>query len=255
MRLVRSDGGFSSLLTVALNGSRTPAEHPAIPRSPEEIATAAQASVEAGAQIIHLHAYNAAGEETFEAEFCTAAIQAVRAVCPDTPISLTTSEDIEPDPKRRLELIAGWTELPELVTANQGEAGIVELCEHLMSRGVGIEAGLLKLSDARAFVRSGIVDRCIRVLIEPLDADPADAVAHAAAMEQVLMDAEVSLEQMHHGDGIASWAVNERALLHGHGIRTGLEDTIVLPDGRVASDNAELVRAAALMIYDKRNNR
>lgn len=242
------------LLAVALNGSRTAAEHPAIPRTPQEIATAAQASVEAGAQIIHLHAYDAAGVETLEAEVCAAAIQAVRAVCPEVPISLTTSEDIESDPKRRLELIAAWTELPELVTANQGEEGIVELCEHLMSRGVGIEAGLLKLSDAHGFVRSGIVDRCVRVLIEPLDADPADAVAHAAAMEQVLLEAGVSLEQMHHGDGIACWAVNDRALLRGHGIRTGLEDTIVLPDGRVASDNAELVRTAALIIYNMRND-
>jgi uncharacterized protein (DUF849 family) len=41
--------------------------------------------------------------------------------------------------------------------------------------------------------------------------------------------------------------VNERALARGHGIRTGLEDTPVLPDGRPAPDNAALVRAAALM--------
>ena len=96
--------------------------------------------------------------------------------------------------------MAGWTELPELVTANQGEPGILELCEHLLARGVGIEAGLLRLDDARAFVGSGIADRCVRVLIEPLDAEPGTAVAHAAAMEQVVLDAGVELEQVHHGD-------------------------------------------------------
>ena len=88
---------------------------------------------------------------------------------------------------------------------------------------------------------------CVRVLVEPLDADPRDAVAHAAAMEEVLDRAGIELEQVHHGDGVASWAVNERALGRGHGIRTGLEDTPVLPDGRPALDNAALVRAAALM--------
>jgi uncharacterized protein (DUF849 family) len=138
--------------------------------------------------------------------------------------------------------------LPELVTANQGEAGIVELCELLIARGVGIEAGLLSADDARKFVRSGLVDRCVRVLVEPLDANPDDAVAHAAAMEEILVRAGVELEQVHHGDGIASWAVTTRALARGHGIRTGLEDTPVLPDGRPAPNNAALVGAAAAMI-------
>ena len=127
--------------------------------------------------------------------------------------------------------MAGWTELPELVTANQGEPGIVELCEHLVGRGVGIEAGLLTRSDADAFVRSGLALRCTRALIEPLELDPDEAVAHAAAMEEVLEEADITLEQVHHGDMLASWAVNERGLRRGHGIRTGLEDTTLLPDG------------------------
>jgi uncharacterized protein (DUF849 family) len=82
-------------------------------------------------------------------------------------------------------------------------------------------------------------------MIEPLDASAEDATAHAAAMEAALIDAGVDLEQVHHGEGIASWAVNRRALARGHGIRTGLEDTPVLPDGRLAAGNGELVAAAA----------
>jgi hypothetical protein len=42
-------------------------------------------------------------------------------------MSLSTSAAIEPE--RRTALIAAWTELPDLVTANQGEEGILELCE------------------------------------------------------------------------------------------------------------------------------
>jgi len=235
-------------LEVALNGSRSTTEHPAIPRTPDELAKESRAAVDAGAQVVHLHAYDSAGVETMAAAPCAAAVRAVRAACPDVPISLTTSAAIEPDPNRRLESIAGWTELPDLVTANQGEAGIVELCDHLVDRGVGIEAGLLGLADAEAFVRAGVADRCVRVLIEPLDPDPGDAVAHAAAMEQVVVRAGIALEQVHHGDGVASWAVAARAVEQGHGIRTGVEDTTVLPDGRQAPDNAALVRAAAAMI-------
>jgi uncharacterized protein (DUF849 family) len=238
-------GPSPPLLEAALNGSR---EHPRAPRTPAELARAARACVDAGARVLHLHPYDAAGLETLAAGPCAAALEAVRAACSGVPVSLSTSAEIEPDPRRRLALVESWTELPELVTANQGETGIVELCERLVARGVGIEAGLLSLADAEAFVRSGIADRCVRVLVEPLDADPQAAVAHAAAMEQVLEDAGIDLEQVHHGDGIASWAVNERALERGHGIRTGLEDTAVLPDGTPVPDNAALVRAAAAMI-------
>ena len=232
------------MLQAALNGARTDDEHPAIPRTADELASAAHAAVDAGADLVHVHAFDESGVETLAGDACGAALRAIRAMCPGVPISLTTSAAIEPDPRRRLALVHGWTELPHLVTANQGEDGIVELCDHLVERGVGIEAGLLGLEDAHRFVRAGIATRCVRVLVEPLDADPGTAVAHAAAMETVLADAGIGLEQVHHGDGIASWAVNRRALERGHGIRTGLEDTTVLPDGRLAADNADLVRAA-----------
>jgi len=176
-------------------------------------------------------------------------VQAIREACPGAPISQTTALYIaDDDPRQRLALVAGWTELPEVVTANQGEEGIVELCEHLLERGVGIEAGLLSVADAEAFVDSPIARRCTRVLIEPLGADPEAAVAHAAAIEAVLSHASISLEQVHHGDLIASWTVSERGARRGHGIRTGLEDTTVLPDGTLAQDNAELVRAAVQLL-------
>jgi uncharacterized protein (DUF849 family) len=235
-------------LQAALNGDR---EHPATPRTPDALAAEGRAAVDAGAQYLHLHPFDESGRQTLEAEPCAAALRAVRAACPGVPISLSTSADIEPDPERRLALVAAWTELPELVTANQGEAGILELCELLIERGVGIEAGLLSLSDAHTFTASGIADRCVRALIEPLDADPDDAVAHAAAMEDALVAGGVQLEQVHHGDGIASWAVNRRAAARGHGLRTGLEDTPVLPDGRTASGNGELVAAAAALLLGR----
>lgn len=239
---------MSPLLKACLNGSRTDAEHPAIPRTPAELAAEGRAAADAGAQALHLHPYDSEGAETLAAEPCAAALHAVRDACPGIPISLSTSADIEHDPHRRLELVAGWTDLPDLVTANQGEPGILELCEHLIGRGVGIEAGLLTLDDARAFVAAGIADRCVRAMVEPLDADPAAAVAHAAAIEQALSDAGITLEQVHHGDDVATWHVMERAVSRGHGIRVGLEDTTVLPDGRRPAGNAELVRAAAAML-------
>jgi uncharacterized protein (DUF849 family) len=236
------------LLEVALNGHRTVADHPAVPHTSEEIAREARASVLAGGQVLHIHAYGENRSETLEAGPCAAMLRAVRSVCPGVPISMTTAAYLEPDPERRLALVAAWTELPDLVTANQGEEGIVELCEHLLVRGVGIEAGLLEVGDAEAFVGSRIESRCTRVLVEPLDADPDAAVTHAAAIEDVLSQASSSLEQVHHGDMIASWAVSERGARRGHGIRTGIEDTTLMPDGTLAPDNATLVGAAVELL-------
>lgn len=85
-------------------------------------------------------------------------------------------------------------------------------------------------------------------MVEPLEPDPDDAVVLAGAIERTLAEGGVGLEQVHHGYSIASWAVNRRAAARGHGIRTGLEDTAVLPDGRVASGNGELVEAAAALL-------
>jgi uncharacterized protein (DUF849 family) len=233
-------------LQAALNGDSI---HPAAPRTPAAIAEAARAAVDAGAQSVHVHAFDDAGLETLEGAACAKVLRAIRVRCPETPISLTTSAAIVGDPGERFRIVEAWGEMPDLATANQGEPGIADLCELLLSRGVGIEAGLLSGEDARAFVLSGLASRCRRVLVEPLDADSDVAVHHAAQMEDIVVSAGITLEQVHHGYGPACWAVNRRGLDRGHGIRTGLEDITLLPDGRPARDNADLVAAAARLIH------
>lgn len=232
-------------LQVALNGDSV---HPATPRTPQAIAEAALASVNAGAHSVHVHAFDEAGRETLEPGACGQVLRAIRARCPGLPISLTTSAAIVPDPAERLRLIQGWEELPDLVTTNQGERGIVPLSHYLLSRGVEIEAGLLTVGDAHAFVASGLAAHCRRVMIEPLELDPDISLSNAAAMEAIVQAAGITLEQVHHGYGIACWAVNQRGLERGHGIRTGLEDITLLPDGSPARDNTALVVAAQQMI-------
>ena len=237
-------------MQAALNGDRI---HPAAPRTPTTIADAARAAVNAGAQSVHVHAFDDAGRETLDGVACARVLRAIRSLCPDTPISLTTSAAIVANPRERFSIVEAWEEMPDLVSANQGEPGIAELCELLLSRGVAIEAGLLTIEDARAFVRSGLAERCRRVLIEPLDLDPDVAVRHAAAMEDMVVSAGIALEQVHHGYGAACWEVNRRGLASGHGIRTGLEDVTVLPDGTPARDNAALVAAAMDLISHSAN--
>jgi uncharacterized protein (DUF849 family) len=207
----------------------------------------------AGANGIHVHAFDSAGRETLDGAACAAVLRNIRRLCPDTPISLTTSATIVPEPRDRLKIVAAWDDLPDLVTANQGEAGIVDLCKLLLARGVQIEAGLLTVNDAIAFVKSGLAPHCRRILIEPLEIDINVALRNAAAMEDIVVAAGITLEQVHHGYGIACWAVNRRALARGHGLRTGLEDVTVLPDNSAARDNAALVTAAVELMHGKKD--
>ncbi|WP_344203471.1 3-keto-5-aminohexanoate cleavage protein, partial [Aeromicrobium alkaliterrae] len=88
---------------VALNGGTV---HPAMPLTPDQIAEDAAACVAAGANLLHLHAYDDDGVETLAEPAVTRVIQAVRRRCPGVPISMTTFAQIEPDPARRLETIA-----------------------------------------------------------------------------------------------------------------------------------------------------
>jgi uncharacterized protein (DUF849 family) len=70
------------------------------------------------------------------------------------------------------------------------------------------------------------------------------AVATAQATDAALDAAGIASPRVHHGFGLATWDVLRRAKALGHGWRVGFEDTLVLPDGRPAASNAELVSAA-----------
>lgn len=232
-------------LQVALNGG---VGDDRMPRTPPETARQAAASVAAGATSIHLHAYDDDGVETLEAGFVAATLTAVRARCPGVPVNMTTFADVEPDPGRRHALVSGWTVLPDLVPANQGEDGIGELAAMLAARGVGVEACLLSDRDTELFLARGRWDRYQRVFVEPVSTDADRAVADAARTARALTDAGCGLEQVHHGVGVATWSVLAQAVRLGHGLRVGLEDTDVLADGTPVPDNAGLVAAAAALL-------
>lgn len=241
-------------LQAAINGAR---KDPLVPRTPTELADEARAAVDAGADSIHFHAYEADGTETLDPEPCAEALTAVRDLCPDTPLALTTSAMIEPDPERRIERIAAWTEVPDFVSANVFDPGFVDLCEVLLDRGVGFEACLWSEKHVETLVETGLDSACERIVVEAILTDPDKslaagevltdpdvAVAQAESMEQTIENENIDVEQVHHGFGIATWAVGRRALNRGHGFRTGLEDTTVLPDGTRATGNGELIAAA-----------
>ncbi|MHB8733284.1 MAG: 3-keto-5-aminohexanoate cleavage protein [bacterium] len=240
--------GRHILIKACLNGGRRRAEHEAVPLTAPELAQAAASAAAAGAAALHVHPRGADGAETLDGADCGAAIAAIRAACPGIPVGVSTGAWMAPDPGARARLIESWTVLPDYASVNFSETGAPDVCAVLMRRGIGIEAGLWSVDDVRTFVASDLAAWCLRVLVEAQPPDPEDAVADAAAMDAALDEAEIWLPRLHHGEGVATWAVLDAALDLGRDIRIGLEDTLRRSDGAPARDNAELVAAAAQMV-------
>src|SRR6185295_9199660 len=140
-------GGAQMLIKACLNGSRAPGEHPLLPRTPQELALAARGAVDAGAGALHIHPYRADGAQSIDPADVAAAVAAVRATCPATPLGITTIDLAEPDPARRPALVRAWTLLPDFASVNFSEMGASALCTALLNRGVGVEAGLSTPAD------------------------------------------------------------------------------------------------------------
>jgi uncharacterized protein (DUF849 family) len=230
------------MIQACLNGRRTRADHPRIPLTPEELAREAKGAVEAGAQALHVHPRGPDGFETLDAEPRAATLRALRAACPGVEISVTTGLWITRDADRRLELIAGWTELPDVASVNVSETGAAELVRTLVGRRIGVEIGIATAADARTLVELGVAPSCKRLLIE-VEGDPSEGMVEIAAIDAVLGPAGIDLPRLEHGSGRATYAIIDQAVRLGRDYRIGFEDTLVLPDGRPARSNADLILA------------
>jgi uncharacterized protein (DUF849 family) len=233
------------LLKACLNGSRPPGSHPELPLTPRALAQDAKRAVEAGAGALHFHPRRHDGLETLEAEMIGLALTAVHTACPGVPVGVSTGAWIEPDAERRLALVQEWEVRPDFAGVNFSETGAPELCQALLEMDIAVEAGLWSADDVHRFLAAGIAERCLRVLIEPIRVPIiAEAVATAQEIERLLDDYHVSAPRLVHDKDATAWSVLEYAISRGYDTRIGMEDTLLLPDGKPAHDNAELVRTA-----------
>lgn len=230
------------LLQAALNGDLTRGDHPAVPLSPEELARDAAACVAAGAAAIHLHPHDADGRERLDAEVVDEVVVRVRAAC-GVPVGVSTGAWIEPDLERRLELVRSWR-APDYASVNISEQDSEQVMEALLTAGVGIEAGVWSVMDAERLAASGFGDRLVRILIEPVDAEPAGAVELVEGIHRTLDRLGLNTPRLQHGDGAATWVLLRDAVRRGLDTRVGLEDTVLDPDGARTAGNKALVRAA-----------
>ena len=223
-----------------LNGGRTRDEHPAVPQAPAELAADALAVRHAAAFAVHVHPRDGGGVQTMDAGVCDAAVAAIRAAVPGMPIGISTSQAIDHDPFARAAAIRTWRRAPDFVSVNLSELGWPGIVRAALHAGIAVEAGLATPHDAEELVRSPFTHQLVRALVE------VDGCAEEArVIAQLIPD---GVPQLWHGYGERTWEVVSAAADAGVDVRVGLEDTLVLPDGRVAANNAELVAAAVKMV-------
>jgi uncharacterized protein (DUF849 family) len=223
-----------------LNGGRTREEHPAVPQTAAELAIDAVAARRTGALAVHVHPRDARGAQTLEARACDAAVAAIRASAPGMPVGLSTAEAIDPDPFARAAAIRGWRAPPDFVSVNLGELGWAGIIRAALHAGIGVEAGLASPSEAEELARSPFAHRAVRALVE-VEGGAAEARAVSERVPE-------GVPQLWHGYGPLTWEVLAAGAAAAHDVRVGLEDVLVLPDGRTAEGNAELVAAAVELI-------
>jgi uncharacterized protein (DUF849 family) len=227
-------------IKACLNGGRSREEHPAVPRTPSELAADAVAVRRAGAFAVHVHPRDAGGAQTMDAAACDAAVAAIRAAVPGLPVGLSTSETIERDPFARAAAVQAWRRPPDFVSVNVSELGWAGIARAALHAGIAVEAGLATPADAEELARSPFGHQVERALVE-VDG----GVEQARAVAQLIPD---GVPQLWHGYDERTWEVVAAGAAAGHDVRVGLEDVLVLPGGDVAASNAELVAAAVELL-------
>jgi uncharacterized protein (DUF849 family) len=232
-------------LKACINGARTPDQHPELPVTPEQLTRAAAAAHPAGARAVHMHPKTADGVDSLQPEVVAAAVEAVRHAVPGLPLGVTTGFWALSDPDERLRVVDAWTVLPDFASVNWHEPGSEALAHLLLQKGVGVEIGIFHSEAAAAWAQSDVAAHCMRVMVElGPDGDPATADDVLSEVMAAGSPAPVLL----HGMDESCWQLLEHARARSVQTRIGLEDTLRLPDGSPAADNAALVSAAVRLL-------
>ena len=247
------------IVNVCLTGMvPTKEDNPNVPMSPEEIAADCERCLGLGASIFHVHARDEAGAPEWRTERYSEILGAIRARCPDAILCVTTSGRRHPELERRAASLDAVPR-PDMASLTLGsvnfltEASINEpvtvkaLATAMADRGIRPELEVFDVGMAR-FARH-LVER--GVLRPPLYAnvllgnvasagtDPADVAAVVAALPAGIIWCAG-------GIGRAQVRANSLGLVHGNGVRVGLEDNLRLSGGDLADNPTLVERTVAL---------
>jgi uncharacterized protein (DUF849 family) len=242
------------VLQVTPNGPWGKDVHPSMPVSADELAAELRACFQAGASGVHLHVRDQAGAETLDPQAVNDTCLRVREVAGElgaqVEIGLTTGAWIVPDLGERIAMIREW-EGVDCATVNLSEPGFDEVMAAMLDVGIGIDVGLWAPVEMDRLLRSGLLPQAQRVSIELDPGEPYFLTGEPAELARQVNDlldgAGSACPRLTHGMNDWTWPLVRDAFRRGHDTRVGFEDSVLLPDGARAENNAQLVKAAVAL--------
>jgi 3-keto-5-aminohexanoate cleavage enzyme len=279
--------GSAVVIEAALNGGRDRTENEAVPYTASELAAEAKRCADEGATVFHVHARAGNGGWTADPARYAGILRDLREAVSHGLVSITSIRPQGVRVEEILRLLATIASDPEtkpdMISVNLGHIvawqpvvngflrrrtthypnayeDITRFLAACTTHGVRPELGVMDLgfvANAVTLRDDGVLPERSWFLIE-LDSPAYDSGVQVAPSTVANYDALAAPLRQHfptarwaaHGQGVAGYAVIERALADGQHVRVGFEDAIHLPDGRLARSNAELVRWAVAAVQE-----
>jgi uncharacterized protein (DUF849 family) len=267
-------------ITCAVTGNlTTPEQTPHLPITPEQIADACLGAAEAGAAIVHIHVREpGSGRPSMELDYYRDVVERIRAQNTQLILNITTGPGgrfvPSPDepriaaagttlmvPEKRVEHIAVLR--PEICTIdlntmNSGNEVVINtpgnvrrMAKVMRNAGVKPEIELFDSGDIalmRDLLKDGTLEGpalCSFVMGVRYGFQPSpETVLYA----RNLLPADAEFTAI--GIGKAAFTAVAQSYLAGGHVRVGLEDTVYLSRGQLASSNAALVEKARRIVED-----
>lgn len=268
-----------TILSVAVTGNQTTLDqHPGLPCTPEQIATAAIESAKAGAAIAHLHVRYPDGRPSMELEHYRETVNRIRDSGVDLLINLTTGPGqrfvpSDHDPKVPA---PGTTLMPPMGRVEHIIALKPDLCSLDLNtmwsgnsvvintpKNITVMAQAMKEAGAKPELEvfdSGDIHLANALLAQGvLDSPPLFQIVTGvrygfAGTPETLMYAKSLLPPgamwAAFGIGRMAYPMLAQAFVLGGHVRVGLEDAVNIRKGQLAPSNAAMVEKAARIVDD-----
>ena len=243
------------IISVAITGSGTTlAQNPNLPCTPEQIATSAIESWNAGAAIAHIHVREADGTPTHNMDYYRAIIERVTAET-DMILNLTTGAFAGLDQHLRLETLTLEPELGSFDAGSMNFGDGVFLNPPDFLREMAASFREYNVRPELECFDVGMIYNCLNLIQEGAIDGPLGwqfvlgVRGGAPATPKVLLHMVELLPTDSRwsaiGLGRGQLPMNTMAIILGGHVRTGMEDNVYYRRGELATSNAQLVERCA----------
>jgi uncharacterized protein (DUF849 family) len=243
------------IVMCAPNGARrTRQDHPALPVTPDELATCARSIRDAGAAMMHVHVRSDDGRHTLDVARYRAAIAAIRGAIGDDLVIQVTSEACGVySPERQMSMVrelrpeAVSVALREICPDRETQEQAAAFYAWMRNEGVMAQHILYSPEDVIRFESlraNGVIQDERPFVLFVLGRYASDLTGDVADLEGFVAAAAGDTTWAVCCFGVTEQAAVAASARSGGHARVGFENNLLLPDGAVAGDNAALVRLA-----------